>query len=308
MNLNQENINPFLNKYTAFVDEISDEFNYSSNIRHLLYIIVPSFVAKYGLDKESTILSCFRKVKVFISNHTKNVQAAFNRSLKKNDDGYYTEKFITVNPFSNSSLSTILDNFIHEFNHAVNSINNEIIVTKDIIKVRTGLTTLNYRKDDLSFIEKSDEIVLEELLNTSQTEEIIEIIKSFNKFNIENHELSNILYNINQEIGTTNYESTAYKYQKKICESLINNKTFAPTINNLRFKGLIDDIPALFDNVMGEEGKYKKLNDTLTDMYDAINKYGSSTFFKNKYLHKIRDLSKEVTDLIKEYDNKCIFK
>ena len=41
------------------------------------------------------------------------IRAGFNHwyCISKNDDGYYTEKFITVNPFSNSSLSTILDNF-----------------------------------------------------------------------------------------------------------------------------------------------------------------------------------------------------
>ena len=308
MNINQDNINQMLNKYILFVDELSTEFNYSNNIKHLLYVIVPAFVIKYGIDNESTILNCFRKVKVYISSHSKNVQASFNRNIKKNDEGYYTEKFITVNPFNDTSLSRILDNFIHEFNHAVNSINNEIIVSKDIIRVRTGLTTLNYNKEDLSYIDKSDETVLEELLNTSQTEEIINIIKSFNKYNIENQELYNTLYNINQEIGDENYKSDAYSYQKHVCESLINNKTFTPTINNLRFKGLIEDIPELFDNVMGEKDKYKKLNEILSDMYIIINKYSNSSFFKNRYLSKIRSLSKEVTEIIKEYESKCIFK
>ena len=308
MNISQDNINQILNKYVAFVDEISSEFNYSTNIKHLLYVIVPAFVIKYGVDNESTILKCFRKVKVYISPHSKNIQASFNRNLKKNEEGYYTEKFITVNPFSDSSLSKILDNFAHEFNHVVNSINNEIIITSDLIKVRTGLTTLNYKKTDLSYVEKSDETVLEELLNTSQTEEIINIIKSFNKYNIDNPELSNTLYSINQEIGTEIYKSDAYSYQMTVCESLLNNKTFTPTINNLRYKGLIEDIPELFDNVMGEKNKYQKLNRILSDMYLMINKYSDSKFFKNRYLNKIKGLSNEVTEIIKEYEAKCIFK
>ena len=59
---------------------------------------------------------------------------------------------------------------------------------------------------------------------------------------------------------------------------------------------------------MGEKDKYKKLNEILSDMYIIINKYSNSTFFKNRYLSKIRSLSKEVTEIIKEYESKCIFK
>ena len=308
MNLNQDNINQFFDKYISFVDEISDKYKYNKNIKHLLYIIIPAFVSKYGINNESTVLDCFRNTKIYIREHNPNVQAAFNRSLKKDEKGYYTEKFITVNPFSDSSLSLILDNFIHEFNHAVNSVNNEIILSKGIIKVRTGITTLNYNRDDMTFIGKSDETVLEELLNTAQTEEIINIIKSFNKFNIDNSELSNALFSIKQELGTKDYVSSAYNYQKKICEVLINNRTFTPTVNNLRFKGLIEDIPELFDNIIGEKGSFEKLNTILTDMYYMIIKYTNSMLFKNRYLNKIKGYTNDLTRLIEEYDKKCIFK
>ena len=308
MNIDQSNINQLLNKYIPFVDEISKEYDYSNNIKHLLYIIVPTFVAKYGINNESTVLNCFRKVKIYIKNHGKNVSAAFNRSLKRDGNMYYTDKFITVNSFSTSSLSTILDNFIHEFNHAINSINNEIIIEDKYIKVRTGLTTLNYNRKDLSFIEKSKETVLEELLNTSQTEELLGIIKSFSNYHIENSELSNTLYNLNKELGSDEYTSEAYLYQKNICKILIENKTFTPTMNNLRFKGMITDIPSLFDNVIGEEGSYDKLNEMLSNMHSLIVKYSESRFFKNKYLTKIKSISKDIIRLIDDYDKKCIFK
>ena len=308
MDINQENINPLLDKYVVFVDEISEELHYSSNIKHLLYIIVPAFVIKYGINNESTILNSFKNVKIYIKNHGHFVTAAFNRSLKKDGLNYYTEKFITVNSFSNTSLAVILDNFVHEFNHAINSINNEIIVDDTYIKVRTGLATLNYDKKDMSFITKSKEVVLEELLNTAQTEEVINIIKSFSKYVINNSELSTTLYSLNKELGEKDYNSDAYQYQKYICENLINNKTFTPTINNLRFKGMIEDIPTLFDNVIGEEGSYIKLNKMLAEMHDLIIKYSEKRFFKNRYLNKIKSISSDVTRIIEDYEKKCIFK
>lgn len=308
MDLNQENINQFLNKYVTFVNEISNDLEYNSNIRHLLYIIVPAFVAKYGINNEQTVLNCFKNTKVYIREHNKNVSAAFNRSLRKEGSKYYTDKFITVNSFSRSSLSTIIDNIVHEFNHAVNSINNEVIVTDEFIKVRTGLTTLNYNRENLVFIDKSNETVLEEILNTNQTEEIIEIIKSFSSFYIENSELANSLFSLKKELGHKKYSSDAYSYHKKICTILIDNKTFTPTINNLRFKGLIEDIPGLFDNVVGELGSYIKLNEMLTDLHNLIIKYSESKMFKNRYLKKIKIVSDDITRLIEDYDKKCIFK
>ncbi len=160
----------------------------------------------------------------------------------------------------------------------------------------------------MSFITKSKEVVLEEILNTAQTEEVINIIKSFSKYVINNSELSTTLYSLNKELGEKDYNSDAYQYQKYICENLINNKTFTPTINNLRFKGMIEDIPTLFDNVIGEEGSYIKLNKMLTEMHDLIIKYSEKRFFKNRYLNKIKSISSDVTRIIEDYEKKCIFK
>ena len=309
MNLNQENINSFIDKYVFFVDEISKQFNYSENIKHLLYLIVPAFIVKYGTSNESTILNCFRNVKIYTSNTHDNVVAAtFNKVLKKGKDGYYTDKYVMINNYSDSKLPILIDDIVHEFNHAINSFNYEVTYDDKYVKVRTGLSTLNYLKDGLKFVDKSNEITLEEILNTAQTEEIINIINSFNKYYIENEELSNALYALKHEIGQKDYVSDAYAYQKHICKNLINNKTFTPTVNNLRFKGFISDIPNLFDNVIGRDGSYDKLNLLLTDMHKLIIKYSKAKFFKERLLSKIRGKANDVSTLIKEYEEKCIFK
>ena len=308
MNLNQENINSFLDKYISFVDTLSDEYQYEANIRHLLYVIVPAFIYKYGVSNESAILNCFKEIKIYVNGtYDKIVTATFSRSLKKNKDGYYTDKFIVINNYSSSSLPELIDNIVHEFNHAINSINNEIFYDDNNIFVRTGLCTLIYDKN-MEFIKKSNENCLEEILNTSETEEIIDIINSFGKFSIDNSELANMFYALNGELGGKSYESDAYSYQKYICTNLINNKTFTPTIKNLRFKGFISDIPKLFDDVIGEEGSYDKLNKILTEMHTLIIKYSRSSMFKKFILNKINTKASYVTKLIDEYDQKCIFR
>ncbi len=309
MNLDQSNINMFLNKYVVFVDEISDYHHYNSNIRHLLYLIVPSFIYKYGVSYESLILKCFRETEIYVTENKDNfVTASFNRLLKKENNEYYTEKYILINDYSSTDLSTLIDDIVHEINHAVNSINNEIFYDDKYVYVRTGLSKLVYDKKTLNIINKSDEITLEEILNTNDTEEVINVINMFSKFNIDNNQISNLIYALNGEIKGNMYESNAYSYQKYVCKSLIDNKTFTPTIKNLRIKGYINDIPNLFDSVIGINGSYDKLNKTLTDMHKLIVRYSNSKFFKKILLSKIKDKALIINNLINEYERKCIFK
>lgn len=309
MVLNKENINEFLNKYIEFVDEISADYNYEDNIRHLLYLIVPSFIVKYDLINENLILRVFRDVRIYVSG-TENgvVTATFNRELVKLSSGYSSNKYVVLNQYKSASLTNLIDNIVHEFNHAVNSINNEISFDDKFIKLRTGLSYLVYDRSNMKYLYKSSDVFLEEVINTEQTEEIINIINSFGNYNIDNIEFNNMLFALRSEIKDSTYISSAYYFQSLICDLLMKNKTFTPTISNLRFKGFIDDIPFLFDNVIGRNGSYIKLNCLLQEIYELEIKYSKSRFFKKRILSKLNIKAKKVVSLIEEYDSKCIYK
>lgn len=309
MLLTQDNVNHFLNKYISFVDKISDYYDYDNNIRHLLYLIVPGFVAKYGASNEKYILNCFEKIKIYISKkEDNNITATFNRILKKDGDNYCTDKYIVLNQYKKASFTNMFDNIVHEFNHAVNSINNEISFDDMHIKLRTGLCYLIYDKKTMKYLYKSNESLLEEVINTKQTEDIINIINSFGNYNIENIEFNNTLYALNNEIKGENYVSSAYAFQTLICDILMKNKTFYPTISNLRIKGVVTDIPIMFDNIIGKNGSYVYLNNLLKKIYNLQIKYSKSLFFKNIISNKIKKLTQELLKIIKEYDEKCIYK
>lgn len=309
MILTQDNINSFLNKYITFVNKISDYYNYDNNIRHLLYLIVPGFVAKYGISNEKSILVCFEKVRIYISGTEDNtVTATFNRILKKNDNNYYTEKYVVLNQYRKASFTNMFDNIIHEFNHAVNSLNNEISLDDKYIKLRTGLCYLVYDRKNMKFLYKSNESFLEEVINTEQTEEIINIINSFGNYTIENVEFNNTLHVLKNEIVGNNYISDSYAFQSLVCDILMKNKTFYPTISNLRFKGFVNDIPIMFDGIIGKNGSYQYLNVLLKKIYNLQIKYSKSLFFKKIILNKIKLKAQELLSIIKEYDNKCIYK
>lgn len=309
MNISQDNINQFLEKYIHFVDKISYKHSYPDNIRHLLYLIVPSFVIKYGVSNESLILKCFEEVVVYISG-TENqvVTASFNRKLYIDEGECKTKKYIIINEYKSASLTNLIDSIVHEYNHAINSINNEISYDDKYVKLRTGLGYLIYDKTTLKFISKSKESCLEEVINTEQTEEIVNIIDSFGGYKINNIEFSNMLYALRNEINSNSYVSDAYYFQSYICENLMKNKTFTPTICNLRFKGFIESIPELFDDVIGKKGSYAYFCSLLEEIYNLEIKYNKTTIFKKIIFNKLKNKASKVISLIEEYDNKCIYK
>ena len=74
---------------------------------------------------------------------------------------YKTTKFMVIQNYQKNSLVDLLDNLVHEFNHALNSSINEIKITKNYLYLRTGLTYRVYKKEDLSFIRKDKSYLLE---------------------------------------------------------------------------------------------------------------------------------------------------
>ena len=305
MNLNNENVNKFLSRYIYYVNDISSEYSYPLNIRHLLYLIVPAFIIKYGISYEALILKCFKEVKIYISNsEDKRITASFNRNLVKYGDSYFTEKFIVLNQYKNASLPNLIDNIVHEFNHAINSSINEIKITKNYLYLRTGLTYRVYKKEDLSFIRKDKSYLLEEIINTKQTEDIINIIK---KFDSTNKSISNTIYAINSETASK-YNSNSYYLEGYVCKKILTNKTFINTLETLRLNGEVYDISKWFDDITGKQGEYKELINLLNEVYDLEIEYSNRKYFKIFTLNKIKDASNKIMRIVDTFNNNVNFR
>ena len=311
MNLDKININEFLNKYISFVDNISIKYGYDSNIKHVLYIIVPSFIIKYDIKNERKILKLFEDIKIIINNKEDNYNiASFERRLIKDNDNYIIDKKVLLNKYKQVSLIELIDSLIHEFNHAINSINNELYTDRYHVYLRSGIINTKYDKETLNIIDNKEKyIILEEVLNTIETEQIINIILSLNKYKdiIQNSEFINMLYALNNEVGQT-YKSNAYLLQTFISEELTKNKTFTSTLNNLRFIGNINNIESWFDNITGINNSFYILCDKLTIIKDLEIKHMKRKIFKNIILSKIREEYRNISTIIENFNNNCIYK
>ena len=297
--------NYILEREKPYIEEISNKYQYDSNIRHILYIMIPAFLIKYGVNKEKLILNTFRDIKIMKSNkESKMVKAFFSSTPYKKGEEYLTKKYMVIYNYEKIGLIDLLDNLVHEFNHAVNSYINEIKLTKNYLYLRTGLTYRVYRKDNLEFVRKDDSYLLEEIINTKQTEDIINIMK---KFNPKDSSIQNTIYAINAETNH-HYSSDSYYLQSYICKEILNNRTFLPTLENLRINGEIFDISKWFDDIMGKEGKYKELISLLKEVYDLELRYVEKPLFKSIIRNKIRDKSREIMRLIEKYNQNVNFR
>ena len=292
--------NLVIEKEKAFIDQISDRYEYDDNMRHLLYIIIPAFVIKYGIKNESLILNTFRDIRIIKSEKQDKYVKAYYSSHPVYENGEYsTVKFMVIQNYNKISLIDLLDNLVHEFNHAVNSYRDEIRVTKNYIYLRTGLTYRVYKKDPLTFVRKDPSYLLEEIINTKQTEEVINIIKSFD---FENRDISNTIYAINNETDHK-YNSNSYYLESYACKQILENRTFINTLANLRLVGEVFNITKWFDDITGQEGSYKELISLLNRIYDLEKEYIDRKLFKSLTLGKIRETSRKIMRIVETFNN-----
>ena len=293
-------------KYVSFVDEISNNYQYDSNIKHLLYLIIPAFVTKYSIYKEKLVLDTFRNIPIINSQEVNNSTQAFYTSIPKyQDDNIITNKFIVLNNYKGISLVQLMDSLVHEFNHAINSYLKEILIKDNRLFLRTGLSYVLYSLPDLKSLDKDDSYVLEEILNTYQTEEIINIIKSYNPPN--DTIFYNTIYSVNNETDNR-YNSDAYYLEKTLLKPILDNKTFISTLNNLRISGDISDIEDWFNNITGDNKSYFLLIKYLKDIISLEEKYVKQKIFKDITISKIKDIVGRVLEIINKFNNNCNYK
>lgn len=293
-----------IERYSKLVEDISLKYNYDSNIKHLLYLIIPAFSIKYKY-REKLINDTFSSIPIMINKEKTGNVNAYYTSIPRSDNGKITtNKYIVVNNYEKISLVTLLDSLVHEYNHAINSYNNEIKEENNLIYVRTGLTFITYNKNTFNSVSKLPSYVLEEVINTKQTTMIIDIIKSY-KGGIDF--INNTIYAINGETANT-YESKAYLLETKVLEGLINNKTFIYTLEDLRLNGQIDDIESWFNNITGIRNSYNELIKDLNKLMELELKYAKTKYFKGYITSKMKSVIRDINYVVTVFNDNCNYR
>ena len=308
MELNDRLVNELFKECTEFVDKKLSVYNYSSDIKHLLYIIIPAFIVKYDYKNKNKILNVFRDVPLIeTSEEDKRVQAFYTSIPKYIDKEIKTNKFVLIKHYLNKDLMELIDNIIHEYNHAINSYENEIKIGKTKIYIRTGLSYARYDKASLKPMGIDNKEILEEILNTKQTEEVVNIIKEFTKYSTNNSVINNSLYSVNNYIDKS-YKSKAYSLQTLFTNDLTNNKTLYNVLSNMRFNGNVDNINGFFDNVVGKDGSFNRFIEILNNTKKLEQEYINTKLFKKIKMIEIRSCYNEAKSIIDKFNNNYHFK
>lgn len=307
MNYNDNYINKLIDLEINFSNKLALKYHYPDNITHLLYIIIPAFIIKYGYEHKNLVETVFNDIPIKIyDTQDKIYQAYYYSKPIKNGDDIVTEKGIVLNNYKDISLMQLIDNLVHEFNHAINSIQNEILISS-YIKIRTGLVYNYFDINNLTFMKQDSTVIIEEVINTRQTEMIIDIIHSFSKYNINSSIVLATLYAINYSISN-NYQSNSYLLESYVCKQILQNKTFISTLENLRFVGQIDDISSFFDSVTGMDNSFYKLADYLKISIELQKELTNKTWFRKRKLRKILEVNRKSLEIIDLFDKNTIYK
>ena len=299
-------MNQEINKYKLLIDRIALSYQYNNNIKHLLTIIIPAFIKKYGIKNERLILNVFENTKILIKEDSSSIEEAYYTSIPYyKENQLKTKKLIILTKYQQNNLVQLLDNLIHEFNHAIHSYKKEITIKDNILALRTGLTKIYYSIPDLKGIKKENTYLLEEILNTIQTEEIINIIKNFPQ--TTNEEVNNLIQAINQETNKV-YKSKSYYLETILFKHILKNKTFTYTLNNLRLSGDIDDIEEWFNHITGNKNDYQTLNNNLIQLMNLELELTKKKHFKILTIHKIKKQLNQCIIIINTFNQNCHYK
>ncbi len=307
--MNSEYINLLIEEEIEYSNKLAFKYRYPDNITHLLYLIIPAFIIKYGRSNKSIIEKCFMDTPIRVDKKYDKMYQAYYFSVPEydHDNKIILNKGIVLRDYNDATLMGLLDNLVHEYNHAINSINNEILIIDNYIKVRTGISYNIFDKRNLEFVRKTDEITLEEVINTKQTESIINIIKDFNDYKIDNTTVNNTLFSINHS-AFFGYKSNSYLLESIVCRKLMENKTFISTFEKLRFDGQIEDLHSFFDTITGIDNSFSNLCTLLSKILDLNIMLSKATWFKTVKINKIRSLTSDAIKIVDKFNQSTIYK
>ena len=295
-----EAVNNLLNYSKAMINTINKNSICPENLRILQYVIFAGMICYYGFEHINEIYNTFAKTKFTYDNVPvieilKKYPNNIGDILNYIGDGYESPAFfqsnisvlgmnkfkinrsIYISSYSNYDPVQFLGDVLHEVNHIVNSINGFVVNHNSKIIFRCGVSLTDYQT------QTTRGRILEETFNTLQTEEILNQILEFSKYNIDDIEIKSLLDEIRYAVDTK-IECLGYDYSVPIIRPLYENKKFNSILKERRLDGNVKYIRDEFDSNTCD-GLFNELMDSCDKM--ALEKKSLEHVQKScKYVYK----------------------
>lgn len=274
--------NKVLNDKYYLMQDIAKKYDYSEELLNMITCAYVSFYMDLGKDLDYPLYDLFDRVRIIyeqgnvceiamrhgfgeISGDSAAI-TCFKPNLKvfKNPDLKQNPQIILLGThvgdyFATSALK--LEMIIHEVRHVLMGYyNTNKLVDEKTYYMRSGLQETFYKEDEKAkdgFVVTRIGRTLDEVLNTYISEVLLNRVKSFTKYDIDNKNLSRYVKSIKTAHEDNVYRAIGYHEDVKLFYPLLKSEMFIDLVNQHQFDGEIDII--------------KEFMESLTDKIDYLN-------------------------------------
>ena len=279
--------NLIIEKERVYIDQISDKYNYDDNLRHLLYIIIPAFIIKYGFKNEKLILNTFKDIQIINSDkEDKYIKAYYSSKIRVINGEYSTIKFMVIQNYNKISLVSLLDNLVHEYNHLLQS---EGCEYNYLLEAWAELMSKEYYNTDIiSYNEGVKNLML--LIDIIGPQPLFEMFYSNNnetlenilKYNLSNEDYKFLIDSFKESQLATNYLQENKEIRLVLCRLYENiNKQSIYKDENILYKLIYEDNRIPSNEVKKSYINYRKMQDIDTIEFSDIDGQILTEFLNN---------------------------
>ncbi|MDE6292282.1 MAG: hypothetical protein K2L98_01215, partial [Bacilli bacterium] len=273
--------NKVLNDKYYLMQDIARKYNYSEELLDIITCVYVSFYMDFGKSVDMPLYDLFDRVMIIydhgnvgeiaqrygfgeipgdsvaVTYFDPNFKVFQNEDLKQNPQKIILGTHVG-DYFATSALK--LEMVTHEVRHSLMGYyNTNKLLDDDTYYMRTGLQETFYTRDDKNpdgFVGKRIGRTLDEILNTYISEVLLNRVKSFSKYDIENRNLRRYIKSIKTVHEDNIYRAIGYHEDLKMFNPLLQQQMFIDLVNQHQFDGEIDIV--------------KEFMESLTDKIDYL--------------------------------------
>ncbi len=266
--------NKLLNDKYYLMQEIAKKYNYSEELLDMITCTYVSFYMDLGKSVDLPLYDLFDKVKIIyesgnvgeialrngfdeipgdsaaVTFFIPNLKVFQNPDLKQNPQiillGTHVQDYLATPALK-------LEMIIHEIRHALMGYyNTNILLDDKTYYMRSGLQETFYTRNDNSkkgFDSKRIARTLDEILNTYISEILLNRVKSFSKYDIENKNIHRYVQSIKTVHKDNIYRAIGYHEDVKLLFPLLQSQMFIDLVNQRQFDGEIEVIKSFMESL-----------------------------------------------------------
>lgn len=320
--------NKLLNEKYYLMQDIAKKYDYSEELLDMITLAYVSFYMDYGKKVDMPLYDLFDQVQIVyepgnvaeialrhgfgemdagtaaVTYFLPNLEVFKDQSLKQNPQiillGTHVQDYLATTALK-------LEMIVHEVRHALMGYyNTNFLIGDDTYYMRSGLQETFYKKDETAkggYKTRRDGRTLDEILNTYISELLVNRIKSFSNYDIDNANLRRYVKNIKTKHEDNLYRAIGYHSDVKLFHPVLLEKEFIDFVSEHQFIGDIEVVKEYIETLTNKMNYLEFCN--LLDTINVDNpKYPRAVEehnmeFVSQHIEHVREAKEVILDIKK---------